>query len=403
VRRLPRIAALLLLAALLVASTVAVGQPLANQAKLKPDGRLRAAARVSGNLRQLQARQEAQGHSGTPTRKAPRQIQVGVLVFTTFGSFDPPSGETGPWAVNEDLPYSFTVTGLPQPIRCGNPEGPKHLSLCVAQTETTKENSGPSAALVLTSPWLDTTDKKKPVPVQHDLRPASKGGPTRIFIDGIAGTPFEVGTLGGVCISKALVDGDLGAGIEPSPTHPHGWDPLYDYGEIAFTEYSPKLVQLAYDLTKNLPLEDLDDAGVAFRAMYPGEANDTPKVITGVDAGLDNFFVGDWASDRVDEQVKARSGGKYDTHCASDLEDTPINHAARRLGYSPEEGDLLPIRSASDLEEEPLLPEPWSTDRMIAFLQTDEGFPGFTPAVNNAYKVTAKVAHYLLAHPTAVA
>jgi purine nucleoside permease len=334
--------------------------------------------------------------------KPKQPIKVGVLVLTTFGSVEPPSGETRPWIENEDLPHSFSVTGLPQPIRCGNPEGTQDLSLCVAQTETTKENSGPSAALILTSPWLDAKDK----PVQVDRRPASKGGPTRIFIDGIAGTPFEVGTLGGVCICTALVDGDLGAGIEPSPTHPHGWDPLFEYGELAFTEYNAKLVQLAYDLTKDLPLED-NDASIAFRKLYPGEANDTPKVITGVDAGLDNFFVGDWASDRVDVQVKSRSGGKYDTHCASDLEDTPINHAARRLGYSPEQGDLLPFRSASDIEEEPLLdadgnPDPWSTDRMIAFLQTDEGFPGFRPAVLNAYKVTAKVAHYLLAHPDGI-
>jgi hypothetical protein len=30
------------------------------------------------------------------------------------------------------------------------------------------------------------------------------------------------------------------------------------------------------------------------------------------------------------------------------------------------------------------------------------GFPGFTPAVNNAYKVTVKVADYLLARPGAL-
>lgn len=121
---------------------------------------------------------------------------------------------------------------------------------------------------------------------------------------------------------------------------------------------------------------------------------------------MDDFFVGAWASQRVDVKVKARSGGTYTTHCASDLEDTPVNQAARRLGYSPEAGDLLFVRSASDIEEEPLLPMLRTTDQMIAFLRRPDrfpdGFPGVVPAFNNGYLVAATIAHYLLDHPNAV-
>jgi hypothetical protein len=63
---------------------------------------------------------------------------------------------------------------------------------------------------------------------------------------------------------------------------------------------------------------------------------------------------------------------------------------------------MLFVRSASDIEEEPLLPTPWTTDEMIAFLQSPNGFPGYTPAVNNGYRVAATIVHYLLHHPNAV-
>lgn len=337
------------------------------------------------------------------------RLSVAVLVLTTFGSVSPPSGETGPWIKNEKLPQSFTVAGLPQPIRCTA----GHRVMCVAQTEETKENSGPSLALIARSPWRDA--RGHPVPV--DLRPASAGGPARIMLEGIAGTPFhDGGTLGGVCIAKALVDGDLGSSVAQSRTHPFGWDPLFDYGPGAFTQFNPRLVRLAYHLTKNLALEQ-DAATIAFRAKYPRDANGRPKVITGVDVGMDDFFVGSFSSHRVDVEVAARSGGfsqahppkvidlahmpdaKYRTHCASDFEDTPVEQTAERLGFSPAKGDILFVRSASDIEEEPLLPKPWSTDRMIRFLQSPSGFPGIVPAFNNGYRVAAKIAHYLLNHP----
>jgi hypothetical protein len=59
-------------------------------------------------------------------------------------------------------------------------------------------------------------------------------------------------------------------------------------------------------------------------------------------------------------------------------------------------------RPASDLEEEPLLPTPWTTDQMVAFLQSPDGFPSIVPAFNNGYLVAAAIAHYLLDHPNAV-
>jgi hypothetical protein len=90
---------------------------------------------------------------------------------------------------------------------------------------------------------------------------------------------------------------------------------------------------------------------------------------------------------------------KYRTHCASDNEDSPVVTTAERLGFSPAKGDILFVRSASDIEEEPLLPRRWSTDRMIRFLQSPDGFPGIVPAFNSGWKVASTIAHYLLDHP----
>jgi hypothetical protein len=137
-----------------------------------------------------------------------------VLVLTTFGSFDPPSGETGPWAVHEDLPYSFKETG--------------------------SSSTGSRA------------------------RPSSRHPGRGVHLQGAGG---------------------LGPG-GPGSSHPRRI-------RTAGTRYS------------TLPLED-NAASIAFRML---DANGNP--------------------------------------------------------------------------------DPWSTHRMIAFLQSDDGFPGLRPAVNNAYKATA--------------
>jgi purine nucleoside permease len=287
------------------------------------------------------------------------RVTVRVLVLTMF------DGETAPWLAHENLRTSFDVAGAFAPLRC-DPRG-----LCVATLGEGKSNAGASLMAILLDGRLD---------LEH----------TFFLTAGIAGTPPSLGTLGFAAWSRWVVDWDLGHHLlsDTAPDVPHGYLPTNDEHTGAY-HLNETLSTLALTVTRNVTLSDSPEA-VAERRHYPGQAGRQPFITQCDTVSGDDFWAGSALSEEAQYITDLRTG-KAGRYCTTAEEDSAIATALNRVGYLSR---YLVLRTASDFDQ----PYPGQTMRALL-----AGFPGYRPAVENAYRVGSTMAHHLIDHPLDVA
>jgi purine nucleoside permease len=299
------------------------------------------------------------------------RFEVRALALTTF------AGEEQPWLTYERWPLTFQVPGGFAPVHC------QQSGVCVTMTGETKSNSGPSTMAILLDPQFKFTDH------------------TVFMMGGISGIRSSVGTLGDVGIANWIVDLDLGTTfVNSSQAPPNGWLPFADYDQAA-SRLNERLAALAYQLTSKIQLVD-DQAARIERAYYGKlQAREKPSVMRCDTGGSDDFWLGnDWAN-RADAILRYRirqvDPGYNGYRCSSEFEDPAIASALSRFGFLDQ---LIDIRSASDFEDQ----RPGTSPRdLYNLLQSPQGFAGYAIATENAYLVATRIAHYVAAHPGAVA
>lgn len=312
-------------------------------------------------IRTSYADQNNQGDQGNA-------FTVKVLVLTTF------DGEQQPWLDHETWPKTITVPGAHDVLHCQN------NGICVTITGTGKSNSAQDLSTLLGSNKLNFTSN------------------SYFVVAAIAGTrPTEStdgfkGTLGFAGIARWVVDGDLGTHFDyrdvtpsdPAEVQQFSWWKLQDYENGQF-HLNEQLAQQAYDLTKNIPLADSADAQAA-RDHYPSQAGLHPFVALCDTVGADDFFSGTNAANTMDHIVKVRSNGAA-AKCTSEFEDPGFSNSLKLHGRLDH---LVVVRTASDFET------PAAGETTVQLL--NEGFPGYTIATENEYRVGSTIAHYLATH-----
>ena len=280
---------------------------------------------------------------------------VRVLVVTMF------SGETQPWLEHQELPVTVHVPGAYSPLRCSTG------GLCVTTIGEGKSNAGPSVTAILA-----------------DHRLSFKNA--YFMTAGIAGTSPSAGTLGFAAWARYVVDWDLGHHLVPrtAPDLPFGFAPLSpaDYAEVF--HLNARLAQTAYRVTRHVRLADSAEADQV-RARYAGQAGLKPFVALCDTISGDDYWAGATLSKEAHYIVSLETHGQG-KYCTTEQEDTAVAAALSRFGYLQH---YLDLRTASDFDQ----PYPGQTVEQL--LQT---FPGYTISTENAYRVGAAMAHYLMTH-----
>jgi purine nucleoside permease len=138
-------------------------------------------------------------------------------------------------------------------------------------------------------------------------------GQTYFVLSGVAGTPPSRGTIGDVSWGTWLIDYDLGhrwhpqEGKQGQPT----FMPRKGYENIRKYKLNPTLVSWCVSLTKNLTLEDSDDA-IRYRLRYKEKAaRRSPMVLSGTHMTGDTFFHGPGLSEEAQYIAKLYSADDY--------------------------------------------------------------------------------------------
>lgn len=280
---------------------------------------------------------------------------VRVLVLTMF------SGETQPWLERQELPVTINVPGAYGPLHCSTG------GLCVTTIGEGKSNAGPSVTAILAGHRLSFKD-------------------AYFMTVGIAGTSPSAGTLGFAAWARYVVDWDLGHHLIPrtAPNLPFGFEPLNpaDYAEVFHLNAS--LAQTAYRVTRHVRLADSAEAGQV-RARYPGQAGVKPFVALCDTISGDDYWAGATLSKEAQYIVSLETHGQG-RYCTTEQEDSAVAAALSRFGYLQR---YLDLRTASDFDQ------PYHGQTVEQLLQT---FPGYTISTENAYRVGAAMADYLMAH-----
>lgn len=281
-------------------------------------------------------------------------VDVDVLVITLF------EPETKPWLENEKLPLTVDVPGAYSPVRC-NSDG-----LCVLTTGMGKVNAAATMSAVLDSKKLDFRD-------------------AHFISAGIAGTPPSKGTLGFAAWARWVVDYDLGHHFLPeeAPGVPHGYSEMS--ASSAVFRLNDDLVDMAYDLTKDVELTD-SPISAEVRSHYPGQEGVTPYVDVCDTVTGDNYWSGPGQSARAQYITDLRTDGEGE-YCTTQMEDNGIATALDRRGHLDR---YLNLRTASNFDQ------PYPGQTVPEHMESDSG--AFPTSVKNAYLVGSVVAHHLLAN-----
>ncbi len=285
-------------------------------------------------------------------------FHIRVLVLSMFGGAT--FGETQPWLQNEKLPKTFSVKGAFSPVHC-NAAG-----LCVTTIGEGKSNAGASVVAILDDPQFNFSN-------------------AYFMTAGIAGTPPSVGTLGFAAWARYVVDFDLGHHLVPSQAsdYPFGYiAPGSGYAE-SFT-LNASLAETAYRVTRNVALADSAEADKT-RAKYSGQAGKKPFVALCDTVAGDDYWAGATLSAEGQYIMTANTDGKG-TYCTTEQEDSAVAEALSRFGFLSR---YLDLRTASNFDQ------PYPGETVEQLLQT---FPGYTIAVENAYRVGSTMANYLMTH-----
>lgn len=283
--------------------------------------------------------------------------------------------------------------------------------------------------------WVqrEKLDKRIPFPVGHtDLRMNEKGmlavltgmGPSNAamiltalaydqrfdtskaywIVAGIAGADPADASIGSAAWAEYVVDGDMKHEMdsrEVSDDWPYGKLALFTEKpnmrsshpvdeEIAY-KLNPKLVNWAYELTKDYPLKDYTELE-EYREQYEGYPNAVkpPFVLKGDSFGAGTFWYGDILTKWAEDWTQMYTDGKGNFVMAN-MED---NGTARALTHLSKAGKadynrLLILRTASNYSTAPPSKEAKESFDVPLILNG-------MPSIETAYLLGSKVAHEII-------
>ena len=227
------------------------------------------------------------------------------------------------------------------------------------------------------------------------------------LVAGIAGIDPADGTLGSAVWAEWLVEGDLGHEIDAREMPANwttGYTPFGRYEPYAKPrkdekigeafQLQPGLVEWAYQLTKDTPLDDNAEMQKR-RALYEGfpNAQRPPFVLKGDNLASSTYWHGkllnQWANDWVRYHTDGR--GNYVTTA---MEDTGTLQALTWLARAGkvDVNRALVLRTASNFDMQ------WPEGTALASLSGGHEGPlgGLLPSIEAAHKIGSRVVHALL-------
>lgn len=222
------------------------------------------------------------------------------------------------------------------------------------------------------------------------------------LVAGIAGADPNDMSLGSAAWAEWLIDGDLSHEIDPREIPEdwkYGYTPLrsaeYPWGAIPENDEGVRyrlnagLVDWAYQLTKDVPIQD-SDAMKAMRKKYKGypKAQKPPSVIKGDQLAAMTFWHGEmmnnWANDWVDYWTEGE--GNFVT---SAMEETGTMQSLTFLANAGKVDieRVLVLRTASNFSMQP----PGVTAAENLSGEKKGGYSAFIPSLNAAYDVGSTV------------
>lgn len=226
-------------------------------------------------------------------------------------------------------------------------------------------------------------------------------------VAGIAGVDPHDAPLGSAVWAEWLVDGDLCHHIDPREI-PEGWTTGYlplrkkkpfelpvDRSEGQAYRLEPDLVEWAYQLTRDTPLDDTE-AMQRRRALYTGfpQAQRPPFVLKGDNLSAMTYWHGrymnQWANEWV--QYYSEGAGNYVTTA---MEDTGTYQSLEWLNRAGKVDSqrLLVLRTASNFDMQ------WPEGDAAESLSGEKLGPGYSaylPALEAAHRVGRRVVRALL-------
>jgi purine nucleoside permease len=228
------------------------------------------------------------------------------------------------------------------------------------------------------------------------------------LVAGIAGVNPKEGSIGSAAWAEWVVDGDLGFEIDAREI-PAGWPtgfiplgkaqpyegPATEIGGAVY-HLDPGLATWAYEMTKNVKLEDTEIMGTA-RALYVGysAAQAPPAVVRGDDVCGSTRHSGNLFNKHLSAWTAYWTAGKG-RFVMTAMEDTGI---AQSLSFLANAGRadirrLLVLRTGSNYQ----MPFPGRTAaEHIAALKRGE-YPALMPAFAAAYRVGSTVVEEIVTH-----
>ena len=228
------------------------------------------------------------------------------------------------------------------------------------------------------------------------------------IVAGISGIDPEDASLGSAAWAEWLVDGDLAHEIDPREA-PKGWKtgylpltkstpfekPLPEEFVRAVFRLNPSLVNWAYQLTREIPLDDDDDIRFIRNkySCFPN-AQKPPFVLKGDQLSASTYWHGklmnDWANDWA--QYWTKGSGNYVT---SAMEDTGTMQALSLLDQAGkvDAERVLVLRTASNYTMQ--YDGVSAAESLSGKELSQKGYTAYIPALKAAYIVAGKVVEEL--------
>lgn len=299
-----------------------------------------------------------------PAAHAQTPRPVKVMIISMFGP------EADPWVAPLKLDQRVAIPGLstdyPE-LRCNADE------VCLLTTGMGHANAAASVLAATLTPQLD-------------LRK------TYFLVAGIAGIDPAQGTIGSAAWARWLVDFGIAHEIDAREM-PKGWKsgyfgvltkgpgikPKFDYRTEAF-QLDEKLLQKALALTRDVALDDNDQAR-AYRKHYPkAPANQPPRVIQCDTLGGDTWWHGHRLGQHARDWTQLLTDGQG-VYCTTQQEDNATYNALARAAAAGKVDlkRLAVLRTGSNFDR------PYPGQSAHASITAESG--GFMPATQNLYRV----------------
>ena len=228
------------------------------------------------------------------------------------------------------------------------------------------------------------------------------------LVAGIAGIDAADGSLGSAVWSEWVVNGDLGHEIDPREI-PADWptgyvplrksrpyeQPLNPDDSSQVFHLQPGLVEWAYQLTKDTPLNDttaLQERRASFKG-FPN-AQRPPFVLKGETLSSETFWHGKLMNEWANGWVKYHTGGKgnYVTTAMEDIGTCQSLEWLTRAGKADVKR-LLVLRTASNFD----MQWPGATAAESLFGEKLSHYSGYIPSLESAFAVGNQVVQAILA------